>query len=806
MKKYAKVSILSKSQQLDKLFTYKLPTDKIKNGYIGKKVLVPFGRGNAVREGFIIKLTNEAKYKRIKKIKYILDNDISLTKEDIDLIYYIKDKYLATFSEVINLIIPSGTKLKRTTYYKYIKKNEKSDKLLNLIDEKNKISLKKLCKESNFKKNKLKRELRKFEKKGFIKKSYDFKSIVKEKKKKIIIKKVDNDVLEKKLKTIPKSYVAQIRLIKYLLNNDSGNLSKLKKKLKISKSVFVRIKEMGFIDIVNKRDKRKIKHLFERKNREFKKLTNDQRLCYNKINNKISNNKFGNFLLHGVTGSGKTEIYMHLVKQVLKKNKSCIILVPEISLTPQMIKRFMNRFGENIAILHSKLSLGQRFDQWKDIKKGKKRIVIGARSAIFSPVKNLGFIVIDEEHETTYKSERNPKYETYEVAKYRAKQNNAVLLSASATPLIDSYYKTKKNEIELLKLNKRINNKKMPNVDIVDMRNELNRGNKTIFSKKLHEKIIDRLEKNEQIIIFLNRKGYSSFVSCRSCGYALECPNCEISLTYHKGKNEASCSYCDYKSFIPKKCPDCGSKYFKHFGIGTEQVQEIIKKTFKNSKVCRLDSQTTSKKGSLEKIINKFSKNEFDILVGTQMVTKGFDFDNVTLVGVLAADLIINFPDFTSAERAFQLVTQVAGRAGRGKKAGEVVLQTYEPKHYSLIASSEHNYNKFLDKELEIRKTFKYPPFIRLIKILFVYENEQKLLYEANDFKKKLLDEIDENVESYGINEALHNKLRGKYRYQLFFKLKDSQYKRVKESIEKIISKNKYKMYISVDLQPRNLV
>ena len=806
MKKYAKVCILSKSQKLDKLFTYKLPIDKTIDKYIGKKVLVPFGRGNAVREGFIIKLTNKAKYKKIKKIKYILENDISLTTGDIDLIYFIKNKYFATFSEVINLIIPSGTKLKRTTYYKTLKKSDKSDKLFNLIDDNNKISLKGLCKNTSFEKSKLKRKLRKLEKKGFIKKSYDFKSVIKEKKKEVIIKKVNNDVLEKKLKNIPKSYVAQIRLVKYLLKNNTGNLSKLKKKLKISKSVFVRIKEMGFIDIVSKRDKRKINHLFKRKNRDFKKLTSDQKLCYNKINKKIFNKEFGNFLLHGVTGSGKTEIYMHLVKEVLKKDKSCIILVPEISLTPQMIRRFMNRFGENIAILHSKLSLGQRFDQWKDIKKGKKKIVIGARSAIFSPVKNLGLIVIDEEHETTYKSERNPKYETYEVAKHRAKQNNAVLLSASATPLISSYYKTKKNEIELLKLNKRINNKEMPDVDIVDMRDELSRGNKTIFSKKLYKKINDRLEKNEQIIIFLNRKGYSSFVSCRSCGYTLECPNCEISLTYHKGKNEASCSYCDYKSFIPKKCPDCGSKYFKHFGIGTEQVQEIIKKTFKDSKVCRLDSQTTSKKGSLEKIINKFSKNEFDILVGTQMVTKGFNFSNVTLVGVLAADLIINFPDFTSAERAFQLVTQVAGRAGRGKKTGEVVLQTYEPKHYSLVASSKHNYNEFLDKELEIRKTFRYPPFVKLIKILFVYKNEKKLLYEANDFKKKLLAEINENVDSYGINEALHNKLRGKYRYQLFFKLKENQYKKVKSSIEKVILENKYKMYISVDLQPRNLV
>jgi primosomal protein N' (replication factor Y) len=809
MDRYAKVIILSNSKAIDNLYTYKIIDNFLDDNIIGLKVLVPFGNGNALREAFVFETTDSTEFKRIKEIKYILQDDISLSINDIDLIKFMKNEYLCTYSEALQLIVPSGTKLKRVVNYKFIKNDfegiikEKEIEIFEFIKENNIVSYSDI-------KNKFEncsKYLKTIENKGLVSKEYKFKSEIKEKFKETVVRKMNCEDIIQIRESIPKNYIAQIRLIDYILDNEEEDLLIVKNELKIAKSVVSRIEQMGIVKIVTVRDKRMVDFNFNIKEDPFKKLNEEQEKCYKEIKLSLEKNEFESYLIHGVTGSGKTEIYMHLVNDVLNKNKSCIILVPEISLTPQMIERFVNRFGEKIAIIHSKLSLGERFDEWLDIKNGKKKIVIGARSAIFSPLDNLGMIIIDEEHENTYKSNRAPKYETYEIAKFKLMKTRGVLVSGSATPQIESYAKVKSNEMKLITLEKRINNRKMPEVEIVDMREELNIGNKSIFSNKLFNAINDRLERNEQVIIFLNRKGYSSFVSCRACGYALECPNCEISLTYHKERKSMECSYCGYKTYIPKTCPECGSKHFKLFGIGTEKVEEITKKTFKNANVGRLDSQTTRKKGSLNDIIKKFEDETYDILIGTQMVTKGFDFENVTLVGILAADLIINFPDFSSSERAFQLITQVAGRAGRGDKEGEVILQTYEPDHPALIAASNHNFNEFLNEELKIRNVFEYPPFVKLINIIFYSENEPLLLKETSKFKKLIEKEINlEKVKVFGPNKALHSKIRGKYRYQIFFKIMDNEYNNVKESIKNIIDGNEFKVYITVDVKPRNLV
>jgi len=806
--RYAQIIIISKTKAIDNLFTYRIPDHYLGKEIIGLKVLVPFGRGNTVREGFVFNTTDECSYKRIKKIKHFLIDDISITVNDIHLINFIRDEYLSTYTEALQLIVPSGTQLKRRTIFYFNKDaldlTDKEKNILKFIKKNEKIDLSDINK--SFKN--ASKYLKNLEEGDLIKKKYEFSSVVSEKEKEIIYKVLPNEEILKIKEGIPGNYVAQIRLIDFLLKNDEkAEVTMVKKKLSLAKSVIDRIIEMGIAETMTVRDKRNIDHHFDIQSDEFKELNKEQEKAYEEILTGYESTDFKSYLLHGVTGSGKTEIYMHLVRKVLKNQESVIILVPEIALTPQMIERFINRFGDEIAILHSKLSLGEAFDQWKDIKKGRKRIVIGARSAIFSPVKNLGMVIIDEEHENTYKSTRNPKYETYDVARFRLLANKGVLISGSATPRIDSYEKVKENEMGLIKLEKRINSREMPPVEIIDMRDELSKGNKTIFSEKLHKGIEERLKKNEQSIIFLNRKGYSSFVSCRKCGFKLECPNCEISLTYHKKRNVAECSYCEHKSFIPKECPECGSEYFKLFGIGTEKVEEITKKTFKNAKVGRLDSQTTRKKGSLNKIIQKFEDETYDILIGTQMVTKGFDFENVTLVGILAADLIINFPDFSSSERAFQLITQVAGRAGRGDKKGEVILQTYEPEHPALISASNHDYDSFLKEELKVRRVFEYPPFLSLINIIFYSEKEKDLVKDTNRFKKYLEKEIDlSSVKIFGPSQALHSKIRGKYRYQIFLKVEKTKFNLVKKSVKKIIDENKFNVYISVDVQPRDLV
>ena len=413
------------------------------------------------------------------------------------------------------------------------------------------------------------------------------------------------------------------------------------------------------------------------------------------------------FLLKGVTGSGKTEVYMKLVERVLLEGKSAIILVPEIALTPQMIERFKGRFGVNVALFHSKLSDGERFDEWFRVKEGKSKVIVGARSAIFLPAKNLGLIIIDEEHENTYKSEQNPKYQTKEVAEYLSELKGCKVILGSATPSIETYYRALTGEMKLLELNSRVDNKAMPPMKVIDMRNELKGGNKSLFSRELFIAIQERLKRKEQIILFLNRRGFSTFVSCRSCGYVFKCNECDISMTYHKN-GLLICHYCGKTKREPRECPKCHSKYVKFFGAGTQRVEEEVKKYFNNAGILRMDVDTTRDKHSYERIYNTFKNGEADILIGTQMVSKGLDFKNVTLVGILAADMSINIPDYRAAERTFQIITQVAGRAGRGDKQGEVLIQTYTPQHYSLQYAVNYDYEGFYEKEFTVRAMMKY--------------------------------------------------------------------------------------------------
>ena len=432
------------------------------------------------------------------------------------------------------------------------------------------------------------------------------------------------------------------------------------------------------------------------------------------------------FLLKGVTGSGKTEVYMKLVERVLLEGKSAIILVPEIALTPQMIERFKGRFGVNVALFHSKLSDGERFDEWFRVKEGKAKVIVGARSAIFLPAKNLGLIIIDEEHENTYKSEQNPKYQTKEVAEYLSELKGCKVILGSATPSIETYYRALTGEMKLLELNSRVDNKPMPPMKVIDMRNELKGGNKSLFSRELFIAIQERLKRKEQIILFLNRRGFSTFVSCRSCGYVFKCDECDISMTYHKN-GLLICHYCGKTKREPRECPKCHSKYVKFFGAGTQRVEEEVKKYFNNAGILRMDVDTTRDKHSYERIYNTFKNGEADILIGTQMVSKGLDFKNVTLVGILAADMSINIPDYRAAERTFQIITQVAGRAGRGDKQGEVLIQTYTPQHYSLQYAVNYDYEGFYEKEFTVRAMMKYPPFGKLLLINGTSKKEELL-------------------------------------------------------------------------------
>ncbi len=633
--------------------------------------------------------------------------------------------------------------------------------------------------------------------------------------KKIAVINFEPKELEEIISNVSKKAYKQIEVLRNLSELRRMTVTDLIKKTNTSRAVINSLTDKGLIKILNENEYRSPINVKDIKRDTPNELNKEQLKAYDDVKGALKKNNYQTYLLHGITGSGKTEVYMHLVDHVLRKDKQVIILVPEISLTPQIVAKFINRFGEKVAVLHSKLSQGERYDQWKKIKDKEIPIVIGARSAIFAPCEDVGLIIIDEEHESSYKSEMNPKYYTIDVAKYLCKRSSGVLLLGSATPSIESYYNVEKGEYKLLELRSRFNNKPLPKVEVVDMRIELEEGNKSMFSRSLYEAMKESLSARQQVILFLNRRGHSTFVSCRSCGYVLKCSNCDISLTYYQKNNHAKCHYCSYKAVVPKICPECKSKYIKFFGTGTEKVEEYVNKIFPDFKTKRLDIDTTSKKGSLEKIIDDFGKREIDILIGTQMVTKGLDFPYVTLVGVLSADITLNLPDYRANERTFQLLTQVAGRAGRHEFNGNVVVQTYSPENYAIAASQSHDFSEFYNKEILLRREFRYPPFYNIINIIVLGKDETSVVrsakrlfgkIEAETLKNKDL----KNIQLLGPNPAILNRIKSFFRWQILLKYESIDHEIIKGIINYIcnINKGKYlesNVHLIFDLKPYNI-
>lgn len=526
-------------------------------------------------------------------------------------------------------------------------------------------------------------------------------------------------------------------------------------------------------------------------------LTREQELVFNKI--KESVNQFQPFLLFGVTGSGKTLVYIKIIEYVLRFNKEVIVLVPEISLTPQIVSRFKKKFGNLIAILHSGLSAGEKYDEWRKIERGEVKIVIGARSAIFAPFKNLGLIVIDEEHSDSYKQENNPKYSTIDIALWRAKYHNCCVVLGSATPSIESYVRAKNNIYTLLEMKNRYNNN-FPDIHLINMRDSIKNGYK-IISKELFDAINLRLERHEQTIILLNRRGYATNVTCHDCGYVVKCKYCDIPLTYHKSSNTLRCHYCGYALPLVKTCPVCKSKNIDYFGLGTQRLEEELNRMFK-ARIVRMDVDTTSKKGAHEKIIKDFLEQKYDILLGTQMIAKGLDFPNVTLVGVINGDATLNMPDFRSGERTFQLLNQIAGRSGRATKKGEVFIQAFNTDHYSIVLATKNDYETFAREELLIRKALKYPPFYNLLIIKVLGKNEENVVNECNKCVAYLKSSIKENVYILGPAPAYIPKINNIYYYQITLKYKNTK-DIIKEMhyLNKIYSNNKL-VKIEIDFNP----
>ena len=706
---YAEVIINSDAKALNRIFDYIVPNNMQNIIKIGARVFVPFGRGTKLADGFVIDLKDKSEFANKEIAKIEIEN--SLTEENIVLAKLMARKYFCNISDCIKLMLPPGTQSKDIS-------NRVKEKTGNFV---------------------------------FLNKPKDEIEIL------IENRKIKSD--------------KHIKVLRFLEKNDGIYISDLEQITEVNRSVFKTIEKNGYIKLVEKQIER---NPFINKNIERdipKKLTEEQQKCFEGINFCIQNEEFSKNLIYGITGSGKTEIYLQLIQKVLEKGKEAIVLVPEISLTPQMVDRFLARFGDIVAVLHSKLSAGERFDEWQKISNGEKKIIIGARSAIFGPVKKLGIIIIDEEHDMSYKADSTPRYNAKDLAKYLAEKNNCPLVLGSATPDMITMHQAKQNEIILYTLKNRANNARIPKVEIVDMRNELAIGNRSMISFKLQEEINKNLENKKQTILFLNRRGYSTFIMCRECGYVAKCKNCNISLTYHMNVNKLKCHYCGYEADVINECPECRSKKIKYFGTGTQKLENEVHKLFPNANTIRMDLDTVTKKNSHEEILNKFKKENIDILLGTQMIVKGHHFPKVTLVGVITADASLNLEDYRAVERTFQTLVQVSGRAGR-EENGNVIIQTYNPDHYAIIDSQKQDYDLFYNQEISLRKMLNYPPFCDIILINFSGKKVDEVKKISNLVYKKLISVQNGNINVYKPVPSPVDKIQNNYRWRIIIKCK----------------------------------
>lgn len=597
-----------------------------------------------------------------------------------------------------------------------------------------------------------------------------------------------------------KHQTARARLLRELITEREIDYSVVTAKLNVSSTVIKALCDQNIVTVTDEKSYRNpVKHL-ERRSYDIV-LNENQQMLVDEITGDLDKCEHHTYLLKGVTGSGKTEVYMELIAHTISQGRQAIVLIPEIALTYQTVMRFYNRFGDRVSIMNSRLSQGERYDQFERAKAGDIDIMIGPRSALFTPFSNLGLIIIDEEHENSYKSEGVPRYHARETAIEYARMCNASVVLGSATPSIDSYYNAQIGRYKLLELNTRVDDKPMPDCEVIDLRQELKNGNRSILSLRLQELMEDRLEKGQQTMLFINRRGVAGFMSCRACGYVVKCPHCDVSLSQHNN-GRMVCHYCGYEEPVPRVCPSCGSKYISGFKAGTQKIEQMVQKRFPQAKILRMDFDTTRTKDSYEKILQAFANNEADILIGTQMIVKGHDFPNVTLVGVLAADMSLHISDFHAAERTFELLTQAVGRAGRGKEPGQAVIQTYDPDNYAIQAAKRQNYEEFYNKEIEYRQMLYYPPVWNLLLIHIQSQNQYSNDRAAEELFKcceAYIKRLDQKLQLVGPADAAVAKVNDIYRKVIYIKTREyDTLVDIKDNIEKYVKDNPAYRNVSV--------
>ncbi|MBR5518950.1 MAG: primosomal protein N' [Clostridia bacterium] len=763
----AEVVIANNSRELNKKFSYLVPDDI--NVLPGARVVVPFGRGNKTVEGIVTGFTDKTDFTKLKEIARVIDEKPLCTPKLLELAEYIQKTSVCTYYQALRLVVASGTKIKTTRWITLLNtdidiektagRSASKKKLLEILsDAGGTVDYGAVAWVSN-----INTAIKSLEKEGII--SLDD-TVAENVKSKLVrmVRLTDMAEYTEDWSSLHKRAPKQFKMLEILRQTGDVSAADIVAFSDGSYAALNALEQKGIIEYYDLKIYRNAFEASKYERTEKKHLTQEQQYVLDSL---VENHKNGDTkpnLIRGVTGSGKTEVFLQIIEYYINMGKQAIVLVPEISLTPQMVDRFVGRFGEKVSVLHSALSQGEKFDEWTKILKGEVCVAIGARSAVFAPFENLGIIIIDEEHETTYKSDNAPRYDAKRAAMYRCKNEGAMLVMASATPSVSTYYRAKTGMYNLYEMKNRHNFMSMPKIETVDMREELKIGNTSVFSRRLLEEIDINIQKGQQTILFLNRRGFNSFVMCRDCGEAIKCRNCSVSMTYHKNSNVLKCHYCGYEQTIPEICPKCNSTHIRYMGTGTEKVEEEIAKIYGEKSFIRMDADTTSGKNSHEAILNRFQSEKIPILLGTQMVTKGLDFPNVTLVGVLAADISLNIDDFRAAERTFGQITQVCGRAGRGDIEGRAIVQTYQPEHYVLEYAKNHDYESFYENEIEIRKMLKNPPFNDFVLLMMQGEREDSIIRELGRIANRLRSR---GLVVMGPVPAPYSRIKNKYRWRI---------------------------------------
>lgn len=747
--RFANIIVDISHEKVDRPFQYRIPEALMGQLEVGMAVMIPFGLGNKRIKGYVMEITDRVEYDehKLKAVDSIVKDGVSAQSDSMKLAWWIRENYGSTMIAALKTVLPVKRKLKQVV-------------------------------------------------------------------RKTIVCKVDSETAAAKADGFAQKHQnAKARLMQELARQPALPQPLVTGKLNVTGQTIQALEKAGLIEVQAEGTYRNVlpENIAALNSWEKKQLSESQQAIVDSILYDFKTDVRRTYLIHGVTGSGKTEVYMELIEQMMDEGRQAIMLIPEIALTYQTLVRFYRRFGDRVSVMNSRLSAGERSDQYERAARGDIDIMIGPRSALFTPFERLGLVIIDEEHENSYKSESMPKYHAREVAGELCRMKNASLVLGSATPSVESYYRAKKGEIQLFTLKERLAGGQLPRVYVEDLRSELKSGNRSIFSRRLYGLINDRLKKGEQTILFINRRGYAGFVSCRACGHVMKCPHCDVSLSEHtdryRNRSRLVCHYCGYSTPGVTNCPVCGSKYILGFRAGTQQIEELLHREFPAARVLRMDADTTKSKDSYEQILSQFAHEEADILVGTQMIVKGHDFAKVTLVGILAADMSLHAGDYRAGERTFQLLTQAAGRAGRSTLPGEVVIQTYQPEHYAVVHAANQDYEHFFAEEIAYRDLMMYPPVAHMMAVLVLADNEKAGAIQAQMLAEQVKQQFnDKRLVMIGPTEACIGKINDIYRYIFYIKHREYQVlTAVKDVLEQTIHAMQWNTdSVQFDFDPMN--